>query len=70
MYNASVRDNAALVERNVNQAAAYGIDPDRIVSYEETRQYENPYAKQIEEIKSAIESENELHERNISTLTI
>lgn len=70
MYNASVRDNAALVERNVNQAAAYGIDPDRIVSYEEARQYENPYAKQIEEIKSAIESENELHERNISALTI
>lgn len=70
MYNASVRDNAALVERNVNQAAAYGIDPDRIVSYEEARQYENPYAKQIEEIKSAIESENKLHERNISALTI
>lgn len=70
MYNASVRDNAALVERNVNQAAAYGIDPDRIVSYEEVRQYENPYAKQIEEIKSSIESENKLHERNISALTI
>ena len=59
MYNDNARENAAYVERNVDQAAAFGIDPDRIVSYEESRQYDNPYAKQIEDVKSDIEKENE-----------
>lgn len=68
MYNNNVRENAAYVERNVDQAATFGIDPDRIVSYEESRQYANPYAKQIEDVKADIEKENELHERNMDDL--
>lgn len=68
MYNNNARENAAYVDRNVNQAASFGIDPDRIISYEESRQYSNPYAKQIEEIKADIEKENELHEKNMADL--
>ena len=68
MYNNNARENAAYVDRNVNQAASFGIDPDRIISYEESRQYANPYAKQIEEIKADVEKENELHEKNMVDL--
>ena len=68
MYHNNARENAAYVDRNVNQAASFGIDPDRIISYEESRQYSNPYAKQIEKIKADIEKENELHEKNMADL--
>lgn len=68
IYNNDVRENAAYIERNVDQAATFGIDPDRIVSYEESRQYANPYAKKIEDVKADIEKENELHERNMDDL--
>lgn len=68
MYNNNARENTAYVDRNVDQAASYGIEPDRIVSYDESRRHTNPYAAQIEKIEADIKEENELHERNSADL--
>lgn len=68
MYEDNAREYFASIERNVNQAVNYGISPDRIESYEQSRKETIPYSKQIKEIEAEIAAENELHEKNMANL--
>ncbi len=68
MYNNTSRENAAYVARNVQTAAEYGINPDMLISYEDSRQATNPYDRQIAETNAEIAKENALYESNMATL--
>ncbi len=69
MYESSVRENLLYTDRIVNQAAMNEINPDRIISYEESRQISNPYEKQIKETKESIKQENDLFEKRMAILS-